>query len=59
MVIDIFSKYGWIVPLKNRQGKTVREAFQSIFKDGRKPEYLWTDKRSEFYNKQVKELPGY
>ena len=37
-------------------GETVREAFQSRFKDGRKPEYLWTDKGSEFYNKHVKDL---
>ena len=43
MVIDVFSKYGWIVPLKNKQGETFKEAFQSIFKNGRKPEYLWTD----------------
>ena len=56
MVTDVFSKYGWIVPLKNKQGETVREAFQSIFKEGRKPEYLWTDKGSEFYNKNMKDL---
>ena len=58
MVIDVFSKYGWIVPLKNKQGETVKEAFQSIFKDGRKPEYLCTDKGSEFYNKHVTDLLG-
>ena len=56
VVIDVFSKYGWIVPLKNEQGETVKEAFQSIFKDGRKPQFLWTDKGSEFYNKHVKDL---
>ena len=56
MVIDVFSKYGWIVPLKNKQGETVKEAFQSIFKEGREPDYLWTDKESEFYNKHVKNL---
>ena len=56
MVIDVFSKYGWIKQLKNRQGETIKEAFQSIFKNGRKPEYLWTDKGSEFYNKHVKDL---
>ena len=56
MVIDIFSKYGWIIPLKDKKGETVTEAFKSIFKKGRKPEYLWTDKGSEFYHKHVKEL---
>ena len=58
MVIDVFSKYGWIVPLKNKQGETVRKAFQSIFKDGRNPEYLWTDKGTEFYDKNMKDLLG-
>ena len=56
MVLDGFSKYGWIIPLKNKQGETVKESFKSIFKEGRKPEYLWTDKGSEFYNIHVKEL---
>ena len=50
------SKYEWIVPLKNKQGETIREAFQIIFKNGRKPEYLWTDKGSGFYNKHVEDL---
>ena len=56
MLINVFSKYGWIVPLKNKQGETIREAFQIIFKNGRKPQFLWTDKGSEFYNKHVKDL---
>ena len=34
MVIDIFSKYGWIVPLKDKKGETVTKAFQQIFKEG-------------------------
>ena len=33
MVIDLFGKYGRIVPLKNKQGETVKKAFQSIFKN--------------------------
>ena len=56
MVIDVFSKYGWIRPLKDKKGETVAEAFKSIFKEGRKPQYLWTDKGTEFYNKHLKAL---
>ena len=56
MVLDVFSKYGWIVPLKNKKGETVMNAFKTIFKEGRKPQYLWTDKGKEYYNKHVKEL---
>ena len=37
MVLDLFSKYGWIVPLKDKKGETVTEAFKTIFKEGRKP----------------------
>ena len=55
LVIDIFSKYGWIEPLKNKKGKTLANALKTIFKE-RKPEKLWTDKGREFYNKDVKEL---
>ena len=40
MVIDVFSKYGWIMPLKDKKGETVTEVFKTIFKEGRKPQYL-------------------
>lgn len=55
-VIDIFSKYGWIVPLKNKTGVAVASAFEKIFREGRKPEKMWIDKGKEFYNKDVKSL---
>ena len=55
LVIDIFSKYGWVIPLKDKKGKTVAEALKNIFEE-RKPEKLWTDKGTEFYNKDVKKL---
>ena len=45
MVLDLSSKYGWIVPLKDKKGETVTEAFKAIFNEGRKPQYLWTDLR--------------
>ena len=55
LVIDIFSKYGYLIPLKNKKGETVAEALKIIF-EKRKPEKLWTDKGTEFYNKNVKKL---
>ena len=39
MVLDMFSRYCWIVPLKHKKGETVTEAFKTIFKEGRKPQY--------------------
>ena len=56
MVIDVFSKCGWIEPLQNKMGTTVMIAFENIFKSGRKPRLLWTDKGSEFYNANVKQM---
>ena len=56
MVLDVFSKYGWIVPLKDKKRRNRYECFKTILKEGRKPEYLWTDKGKEYYNKHVKEL---
>ena len=55
LVIDIFSKYGWIIPLKNKEGKTVASALKTVFKE-RKPEKMWVDKGKEFYNRDVKGL---
>ena len=52
LVIDIFSKYGWVIPLKDKKGETVAKALKTIFRE-RKPEKLWTDKGKEFYNKDV------
>ena len=54
-VIDVFSKYGYLVPLKDKTGKSVVSALKTIFKE-RKPEKMWVDKGKEFYNKDVKEL---
>ena len=42
-VVDVFSKYVWVRPLVNKTGGEVEKAFQSIFKEGRKPLRLQTD----------------
>ena len=54
-VIDIFSKYAWIVPLKDKKGVTIVNTFQKILDDSkRKPHKKWIDKDSEFYNRSLK-----
>ena len=57
-VIDVFSKFLHVVPLKSKTGQTVTSAFQSIFNDKKcsKPHKqcpltLRTDKGKEFLNK--------
>ena len=53
--IDIFSKYAWVVPLKDKKGVSIVTAFQSILKQSnRKPNKIWVDKGSEFYNPSFK-----
>ena len=54
-VIDIFIKYAWVVPLKDKKGISIVKAFQSILKQSnRKPNKIWVDKGSEFYNAYFK-----
>ena len=54
-VIDIFSKYAWVVPLKDKKGISIVKAFQIILKQSnRKPKKIWADKGSEFYNASFK-----
>ena len=53
--IDLFSKYAFVVPLKGKKGTTIVNAFQSILdKLRRKPNKIWVDQGSEFYNKSFK-----
>ena len=54
-VIDIFSKYVWVVPLKDKKVITITNAFQKNLKvSNRKTSKIWVDKGSEFYNSPVK-----
>ena len=54
-VIDIFSKYAWVVPLKDKKGISIVKAFQIILKQSnREPNKIWVDKSSEFYNAYFK-----
>ena len=50
-VIDIFSRYAWVFPLKDEKGVIIVDAFQKILNgSNRKPNKIWIDKGSEFYN---------
>ena len=54
-VIDSFSKYAWVLPLKDKKGGSIFTAFQSILKQSnRKTNKIWVDKGSEFYNTSFK-----
>ena len=54
-VIEIYSKYAWVLPLKDKKVITISNAFQKILKEpNRKPNKIWVDKGSEFYNSSMK-----
>ena len=56
-VIDIFSKYAWVVPLKDKKGISIVNVFQIILKESnRKPKKIWVDQGSEFYNNFFKKM---
>ena len=52
---DLFSKYVFVVTLKNKKGTIIVNAFQSISDNSkRKPNKVWVDQGSEFYNTDFK-----
>ena len=66
-VIDVFNKYAWVVPLKDKKGISIVKAFQIILKQSNsrkraqgtsakhlKPNKIWVDKGSEFCNAYFK-----
>ena len=54
-VIDIFSKYGWVVPLKDKKGITITNASQTNLDEcNRKPNKILEYKFREFYNRSMK-----
>ena len=54
--IDLFSKYAWVVPIKDKKGTSIVNAFQKIISEGRKPNKIWVDQGSEFYNNYFKDF---
>ena len=53
--IDIYSKHAWVITLKDKKGITISNAFQKNLKESNcKPNRIWDDKGSKFYNKTMK-----
>ena len=49
--IDLFSKYAWVIPFEDKKGVSIVNAFQKILGSSkRKPNKIWFDQGSEFYN---------
>ena len=54
--INLFSKYAWVVPLKDKRGITIVNAFQKIISEGRKPNKIWFDHGSDFCDNSFKDF---
>ena len=48
--------YAWVVPIKDKNGTSVVNAFQKIVSEGRKPNKIWVDQGSELYNNSFKDI---
>ena len=55
-VIDIFTKYAWAILLRNKSGLSITTGYKIVLGESGKPEKLWVDRGSEFYNKTFKSL---
>ena len=54
-IIDIYSKYAWVFPLKDKKGITITNDFQNILDESNhKTNNLWVEKGGEFYNRSMK-----
>ena len=54
--IDLFSKYAWVIPLKDKKGTSIVNAFKKIISKERKPNKKWVGQGSEFYNNAFKDI---
>ena len=53
--IDLYSEYAFVIPLKDKKGISIVNAFNKIIKQSnRKPNKIWGDQGGEFYNNVFK-----
>ena len=52
----MFSKYAWVVPIKDKKGTSLVNALKKIILKERKPNKIWVDQGSEFYSKSFKDF---
>ena len=54
-IIDIFRKYAWVIPLKDKKGIVITNAFEFFLKESNcKPNKIGADRGSQFYNRSMK-----
>ena len=53
---DLFSKYVWVIPLKDKRRISIVNAFQKIISKGRKSDKIWVNQGNGFYNNSFKDF---
>ena len=53
---DLFSKYVWVIPLKDKRRRSIVNAFQKIISKGRKSDKIWVNQGNGFYNNSFKDF---
>ena len=54
--IDLFSKYAWVIFIKDKKGTSIVNAFQKLISKERKPNKMWVDQGSEYYNQSCQDF---
>ena len=54
--IDLFCKYAWVIPIKDKKGTSIVNAFKKTISKERKPNKSWVDQGSKFYNNAFEEF---
>ena len=54
--INLFSKYAWVVHIKDKKGTSIVNAFRKMISEGRKPNKIWLEQGSEFWNNSFKDF---
>ena len=54
--IDLFSKYAWVIPVKDKRWTSIFNTFKKIISGQRKPNKIWVDQGSEFCNKSFRDF---
>ena len=52
----MLSKYAWVIPIKDKKGTSIVNAFKKIISEGRKSNKIWIDPGSKFYNNSFKDF---
>ena len=45
---------GWVIPIKDKKGTSIVNTLKKIISEKRKPNKIWVDQGSEFYNQSFK-----